>query len=55
MNKADLLKLRAAEMARIAADTVFTIGEMLPREDIKIRSEAIYGELVDLESALRAK
>lgn len=53
LKPAERLELRACEMARIAGDTVFQIGQMIEREDIKIRTEAIYSELVDLEAALR--
>lgn len=51
----DRAMARAREMARIAADIAFSIGQMIEREDIKVRADAIYGELVDLEAALGPK
>lgn len=49
------LALRAAEMARVAADLAYQVKEMSKLEGIKVRAEACYGQLVDLESALRVK
>lgn len=48
------LVTRAAEMSRIAGDTIFSVGIMAPREDIKVRAESIFQNILDLEASLRA-